>query len=365
MKLYSNNILIISNEPWGEVWYSKHNYAYELSKGNQVIFINPASKWRLQNLFRTKVKVEQISESLYQLSYFNFLPAFFLGYNNRIVSKRIQTAMGKMKFTSPIFWSFDPYRLYEPKLLDAKLSIFHAVDKYLFIHPAEEKLYRNVNLFLSVSKEFEQDFKRFNKPILTLPHGISSEEFVIDEKGLAEENIMLSNYGLYVGNIDNRIDYELLEMAIKQLPSINFVFIGNINIVKKNPAFVRIFEDRKYSNVHYLGAKNFKKLKYHIHKSLFCIAFMSKNHPGNLISHHKIYQYLSLGKAVFSPVFSEYQAISHLLYMENDSEELIKKLELFLSGGENPTLSEERINYARGNTYENVFDEISKHISNL
>ena len=365
MKLEGNNIVIISNEPWGEIWYSKHNYAYELSKNNRIIFVNPTSKWRLQNLFKTKVKIEPISESLCQLSYFNFLPAFFLGYNNRIVSKKIQIAMEKIKFTSPIFWSFDPYRLYNPALLGAKLSIFHAVDKYLFIHPAEDKLYNNVDLFLSVSKDFELDFKKYKKPILSIPHGISSEEFEVDNEGLTMYETDVKNYGLYVGNIDERIDYKLLEKILIRFSNIDFVFIGKLLFKKDNEIATRIFKEKRYKNLHYKGVKPFKQLKYFISQSSFCVAFMNKKHPGNLISHHKIYQYMALGKPVFCPVFSEYKSMSHLLYMENDDEELMKKLDVFLTTGESQTLNSERINYARKNTYENIFDKISKYMSNL
>ena len=34
MKLENQTILVTSNEPWGDLWYSKQNYAYELSKKN-------------------------------------------------------------------------------------------------------------------------------------------------------------------------------------------------------------------------------------------------------------------------------------------------------------------------------------------
>lgn len=43
MELKGKRIVTASNEGWGDVWFSKHNYAYELSKHNEVLFVDPVS----------------------------------------------------------------------------------------------------------------------------------------------------------------------------------------------------------------------------------------------------------------------------------------------------------------------------------
>lgn len=92
MKLESQTILIVSNEPWGDVWYSKHNWAYELSKKNQVFFINPPTNWKLSNLWGLKINISSYTESLQILKYQNILPytRFSILYklNNFLVSKK-------------------------------------------------------------------------------------------------------------------------------------------------------------------------------------------------------------------------------------------------------------------------------------
>ena len=54
------NIIIVSNEPWGDIWYSKHHYAYELNKTNQVLFIDPPRKWSFWNLFMQGISKRDI-----------------------------------------------------------------------------------------------------------------------------------------------------------------------------------------------------------------------------------------------------------------------------------------------------------------
>jgi hypothetical protein len=49
MNLEGLKILITSNKVWGEVWYAKHNCALDLSKRNQVVFVDvpPAGRLKL------------------------------------------------------------------------------------------------------------------------------------------------------------------------------------------------------------------------------------------------------------------------------------------------------------------------------
>ena len=63
MKLKNKTILIISPERWGTNFVSKHHYALELAKNNNVYFLNPdgTEKARFKtggNIFSTPVVLE-------------------------------------------------------------------------------------------------------------------------------------------------------------------------------------------------------------------------------------------------------------------------------------------------------------------
>src|SRR5215216_5648547 len=92
MKLVNQNILIISNEPWGNIWYSKHNYANELSKKNKVFFLNPPMPFKFSNFLNFKIKEEKVSDTLTILQYSNLLPVSFAGLwklNDKLILKRL------------------------------------------------------------------------------------------------------------------------------------------------------------------------------------------------------------------------------------------------------------------------------------
>ncbi|MDQ3193227.1 MAG: hypothetical protein M3Q58_16710 [Bacteroidota bacterium] len=366
MKLENQNILIISNEAWGDIWYSKHNYAYELSKKNSVYFIDPAPRWKFENLFNPSVTIKSVGNNLYIISYLNFLPALnilFLLINNFIISRRLRLFLLRKEIKKPLIWTFDPYRLFNPKLLNPVLSIFHCVDKFAFKHKAEKILCKSVDVFILVSEDFIEDYKPFKKTIIVIPHGISSEEFNVSEVEKNFFDIPVKDYALYIGNIDDRLDYELIEKALIKFPGTNFVFIGNIFYSKTNITANKIFRSKTYKNLIFIGPKPFKQLKAYIEKAKLCLALMNKDHPGNTISHHKIYQYFALGKPVLGIEFSEYKAIPDLIYMNNDHDKILNQFEVFLNQNEDIALFTKRIEYARERTYEKLFCKIENKLT--
>src|ERR1051326_3339068 len=118
MKLEDQTILVTSNEPWGDIWYSKQNYAYELSKKNKVFFIDPPTKWQLKNIFYNPIILKSYNENLKIISYQNFLPILndvFNRLNNFLVSKYLKRFFQGNHISNYLVWAFDPIRLYNHK----------------------------------------------------------------------------------------------------------------------------------------------------------------------------------------------------------------------------------------------------------
>lgn len=360
MKIEGKNILIISNEPWGDIWFSKHNYAFELSKKNKVFFINPTSRWSFLNLFRNQVSVKNETGSLFSIHYYNFLPFFFFRLNNQVVSSRIRKKLNSIGIEKTFFWSFDPARLFRPDLLAAEYSLFEAVDKYRLSLKGEKPLYSSVDSFVIISEDFRELYGKYGKPILTVSHALSKEEFNVENPKNIQP-LTDNSSALYIGNVDYRLDFTLIRKMAEKFPQIRFVFIGGITD-QTDKDFIDLFVTKKFPNVIYTGKKHFKELKFHIASAKFCIAPM-RIFKENTISHHKIFQYLALGKPVFSCEFSEYKKFNELLYMENESEILMQKMSSFILSGELKELTEKRIKIAQNYTFDSVISNIESFIT--
>ncbi|MCH2043272.1 MAG: hypothetical protein MK212_03970 [Saprospiraceae bacterium] len=373
MKLENQTILITSNEPWGDIWYSKQNYAYELSKKNKVIFINPPTQWKTKNIFSNpSIQQGHYNDNLSFINYENFLPIrsnFLNRMNDKWVAKKIKKWLHQQGITDYIVWAFDPNRLYTPKQLGAKYSIYHCVDYYYFQYLGEAELCKNTDLIFSTSQKFLDEYTQFKKPQYIVPHGISSEEFPIDPKELeATTDMGAEDYGLYVGVIDHRMDFDLLEKALQRFSDTPFVFVGPLRLPDRAAAR-RIFEEKKYANAHIIGPRHFKTLKYYIKKAKFCISFMDMEYHANIVHHHKTLVYLTQGKPIFGPLFTEYVDMKDILYMDNNGEAQLEMLGNFIQNGEDPSLEAKRIAHAKEHTFESVLaranDIIQQHTSHL
>jgi hypothetical protein len=364
--LTNQHIIITSNEPWGDVWYSKHNYAYELSKQNQVLFLNPTERWRFSNIFGCRITSKRYYKNLSILNYNNILPIlnrplFYI--NEYLVSMSLRRYFRKKDFSSAILWAFDPNRLCKPGMIGASRSFYHTVDLYSFLPKGERELCRNSDAIFSIANELVKYYKEFKTPIYLIPHGISSGEFSVDIEAALPVDFKLPEYGLYIGYIDERINFQLLENVLKSFPDTPFLFIGNLVLPKGNEAAQRIFIEKKYPNLHHKKAIHFKKLKGYIEKAKFCLAPMDHTMYYNSISHHKLLQYLAFGKPIFACRFIEYESASNLLYMNNEEEETIKSIRKYLTEGESQEIINSRIKYARGFTFEELFKKVEKYIN--
>lgn len=355
MKLEGLNILITSNEPWGDVWFSKHHYANELTKHNQVVFVNPTAPWRPGMIGGVGVSLQRVQQNLHVLNYRNLLPAFHdlpFSLNNAFVSRAIRNALHTKNLVPDIYIAFDPSRLYNPKLLGAKRSVFFAVDDYAMTIRGERFIFPNVDRFITLSESFNRTYAPYNKPILTISHAIAAEAFQAEPARFG-----VTEYGLYIGTMDHRLDLDLIRSLVTDQPRTPFVFVGPYAL-EGNQAANELFRQGKYPNVHLVGTVPSRNLAAYIAGARFCLAPMDIKLHGNSTSHHKIFQYLALGKPVFSTTFTEYAPIAQLLYMSNDEATTRARLGRFLAAGEPEDLPTDRIAFARTKTYDALLVEI-------
>lgn len=358
MKLENQNILIVSNEPWGDVWYSKQNWAYELSKRkNNVFFINSPKRWSIKGLFSTWIRKYNYSDYLVILDYENRLPFTRYGLisrlNEYLVSNSLRRWLKNQDITDYLFWSFDPYRFVNPKLLRPKRSIYMRVDRYQT--STEVELLKNIDCIIVTAKELIKEINYSGK-YLVLSHGISEEEF-----SQTEDISYSEGYFIYVGNIDLRLDVDLIKKMVCHFPKKTFLFIGSINSTK-NLIYKELFIEKRYKNIILHGVEHFKNLKNYIYYSKACIAPMDLTIHGNDVHHHKSLQYLAMGKPIISPKFKDAVNEGNMMLYYTNHDEAIDLLEN-LDISENSQLITDRITFAKQFTYNNLINKVEQFLT--
>ena len=93
-------IVVTSNEPWGEVWFSKQHIAYALAQlGHEVYFLNAPQGWSPKHWWAPRWEVRPVEERLWVVDYDNPYPLrghkrLMLWLNDRWVGQQLKTLLG-------------------------------------------------------------------------------------------------------------------------------------------------------------------------------------------------------------------------------------------------------------------------------
>jgi hypothetical protein len=360
---FHKRALIISPQSWGEMFISKHHYAIELLKfGYRVYFINPPTERAIFGLPKIKfqttnhVGVVVVNHSLIFSRYLKFHIPFL---HNVLIY--IQRWMLLQKLENPdLIISFDLTNNFPLRGLKCK-KIFFAADE-----PRKKQNFCSANkadLIVSVSQHIIDLYDRLypvTKKML-INHGLS-EDFLNIPNDLSHKYNGI-NVGLSGNFLFNDIDYPILIQIINENPAVFFHFFGNCSIVSN------IGADSNNENLSYLNKiKNYKNCVFHgvLGKNklalelnamdAFLICYKPEKGQSSGSNSHKILEFLSTGKIIFSSNFSFYNN-SDLFVMNRDRADNSTLVNLFNEGIINLEDHNDeqkrigRIRYAVKNTY--------------
>jgi hypothetical protein len=316
MRQQQYRIFITSNEPWGDIWFSKQHYANELSKiGHEVFFINSPQKWSIPHLFSNKITLEKINDNLSIINYNNPLPLriskkMALRFNDKINTKRIYQALPSSDLPI-IWWKFDPFRFVDLTTLDRTKSvkeIYHITDPFDHIF-SDALLAQKADLVVTVLQRYQSYYQDINKKkVLYIPHGISSDEFLIDEK-TNQSYHKFKGAILKIGTINDYYNIDLLIAIANTFKHKKLVLVGPNKLT--DPSKKEQFEQLKtLPNVVVEGAQKATLLKYYVHNAAVCIVPYDFNIESLKGTPLKVLNYLAQGKVSITSIATD---IEHLI----------------------------------------------------
>lgn len=318
-------ILVISNEPWGKQWFSKHHYANELaSLGIVVYFVDPPSKWNWRNLIKRKIEISEIKPNLYKLTYNNLLPArlfrsLVIRINDWLNSKRISKAIS---YDEVIIWQFDVFRFVRNFFRNSK-RIFHVVDPYL-LFDSDRILAANSDLVVCTSRFNIGHYEALNRNVIHIPHGVP-KEIQVDEN---EARSIMETYGrffLLIGSVNSRVDLNLLKLVAEK-SNVKILVIGPNLLKGKSKS--RFEEICAHKNVEYLGVMEHGQLKNYVQNALAGLVLYRKRTEGDGDgSPLKVLNYISQFVPVISSIDADIPALENeIIYSDLEHSELLSLL---------------------------------------
>lgn len=222
-------VLIFSLEPWGDMWYSKQHYAWELAKHHQVFFISPPRSWKLSDLFSDKLKLTRITSGLTVVQYSNRLPLRILP---EVVATQLRRATAKrlarlLQPTENLLWCFYPEALaLQPVLHTAQTRlIYHVVDPYQTFTD-DIPLAKAADLVIAINPWFQQHYRQWNRHTILIPHGVRARDREQDPTAIASYREQWHPYVILAGGLNKHVNYTLLKYLAEQIPELTLVLAG-------------------------------------------------------------------------------------------------------------------------------------------
>jgi glycosyltransferase involved in cell wall biosynthesis len=305
--------IVVSPQSWGKMFISKHHYAVELSKlGYEVFFVNPPKENKLGGLPRIKIEATEYENLVtvnHTLFFSNYLK-FHLPFLHHILIF-IQRWLLLKKIGKPdIILSFDLTNNFPLKGIACK-KIFFAADE-----PRAEQNFvsaRNADIIVSVSQHILDLYQKYfpETKKLLINHGLS-EEFLNIPKDLTKKYNGI-NIGLSGNFLFNDIDYPILLQIVEENPEVKFHFYGNHSTASNigadsSKANLDYLEQVKLSpNCIFHGVLGKRELALELNQmDAFLICYDPQKGQSSGSNSHKILEFLSTGKVIFSSHFSFY-----------------------------------------------------------
>ncbi|MBI3626429.1 glycosyltransferase [Candidatus Uhrbacteria bacterium] len=260
-----------------------------------------------------------------------------------------------------ILWSYNPFLAEAFSRLPAKIKIFDAVDNWLAnpiyknsraqLQEGYDKIKRQADLIFTVSPELVSFFGS-RAGVYCVPNGVDIEMFAATSsvpRDLAQLERPIIGY---VGNIQERLDTDLLKILAEKNPEKSFVLIGPIRptMAAKLP---------RMKNIYYLGRKPYAEaVKYLQNFDIGIVphrtdAFVKSMDP------LKIYDYLAAGLPVVSTVPPNDSSLNQWVELASTPMEFHQKLNLALTQKDQRS---QRQQAAQAHSWSNRMDKMWQYI---
>jgi glycosyltransferase involved in cell wall biosynthesis len=190
------------------------------------------------------------------------------------------------------------------------------------------------------STALKRKFEEVNDNVLVINNGFDHTKFEAGVYKTGETHIIS-----YLGAIDKRLDYPLIEKMLIKYPAYIFRFIGPV----KSPEIENL--DKLYANLEITGALSQSQAADLVKESSACIIPFLKTDFTRYIYPLKINEYLALGKAVVSSDFSvDVAAFDDCIYRCETHKDFLHSLCISVNSNKPETIKS-RIQKASGNSW--------------
>jgi len=357
-------ILLISPQPWGVVFVSKHHYAIELEQlGYRVYFLNPPSK-NCKSIVEIMKPYEEKNLFVINSSFANNL---FLRYHLGIIySFLVKNWVNKVLKKLPVIdivWCFETNIFRSLSIFKKVKKIFHVVDP---INEKQTVVSKSADLTVCISNRILKQFNGISVKKIFINHALSGIT-IQKAKGIEFSRYLVSGRlsAGYIGNLSRAIiDTETIYTIVQENQEIDFHFWGPGAEGNLGGETHILIESLKHLDnvIFHHPIPSVELIDVIQDVDIFLLAYKKIKGAHDASNAHKILEYLATGKVVVSTYIDQYSSNEFENYIQMSPEDENSKLpQVFKNVVDNMTFWNNKYNlemrrdFAINNSYkENV-----------
>lgn len=298
-----------------------------------------------------KYEISKLDNGIYCLDI--FLPDFvkvaiekkqwwYSAFKNEFVLETINKAIEYLKMRDCILLLQNPMAVGVVGKVNYKCFAFDAIDNWIY-HPQMKSnhdavvqnyqmIEKKADVIFTVSKALTETFKD-NKNVHWVSNGVDINFFsraIKEHHGEGEIKIG------YIGKIQDRVDFDLIEKCLQRYPKFQFTFIGPV--YSQNRVIKKL--DKNYENITFLGDVHYSRLPEKMKELDVTIIPHRVNEFTESMNPLKLYEYLAAGKPVVTTGVAGTEGISEFIFIGNGDdfiEQLGRVVQLIKTGEIMPT----------------------------
>lgn len=295
-------VIMTSDEPHGDIGNSHQHYFDVVSAKYDTVFVQPPGRWNPRTWFGPRgLVVHSDRSALFQ--YVNYFPVtvmkiFFTRLNDLINSWFLSRCVDRSRCI--IWWKFDSFRMMTARFMPSAGTIYHVVDP-VFRKVTDPYVARSADLIVVVNRAYFDQYRRYGKRMIYMPHGIRSEDLVPEPEKADALRRTFGDYLLVTGSINNDTNLDLLRKLADRFPAYTLLLVGNSFL--RDPEKVARFDDLlSRPNVRFTGVVHYLALKHYVAAARVCLVPYLSLREGFFRNPIKITNYIAQYKPVVNSV---------------------------------------------------------------
>ncbi len=230
----------------------------------------------------------------------------FRKFNQRSVIKAVRKELARRGLSKPILVTTVPNACDYIGAFVERRVVYYCVDDFAewpghekeLVLQMEKELLKKADIFIATSEKLYRKLALEKKPIFLLSHGLDLRRFISSNNSESARLAKIPRPRIgYVGLVDARLDWALLELLIERLGEVSFVFVGRSEVE------LRPFS--RFANFYQVGPVPYEEVPLVLQALDVLILPYLVNEFTKTINPLKLKEYLATGKPIVASPLPE------------------------------------------------------------